>query len=199
VARRADRVVGPSAYLKGLVSGWGTPPEHIEIVHNSLRQEPTALSRAEARERLGYRSQVVLLSAGRLVPWKGFDPLIRLIPDLISHHPSLGLVIVGSGPCRAELEQLTRELSLNEAVTFTGPLAPETMAHHLRASDALVLLSSYEGFSHLLLEAMTAGLPVLAADVGGNRELIDNGKNGILVPLGERLAIKESLLELVRS
>jgi glycosyltransferase involved in cell wall biosynthesis len=88
-------------------------------------------------------------------------------------------------------------LGLNEKVTFTGPLDSEAMALHLAASDLLVLLSGYEGFSHLLLEAMKTRLPVVASDVGGNRELIENGKSGILVPADEPRRIKESLLEVI--
>jgi glycosyltransferase involved in cell wall biosynthesis len=197
VARNAERVLVPCHYLKTLVSGWGVTPARIDVVYNSLpKTAGPAPPREEARRQLSLRSETVLISAGRMVPWKGFDTLIRLMPDLLAQHPSLRLLIVGAGPCENELKCLARELNLGDAVTFTGQLDTESMALHLRASDLMVLLSSYEGFSHLLLEAMSAGLPVLASDVGGNHELIENGETGILAPVSDPDRIKESLMKL---
>lgn len=200
VAKNADRVLVPSQYLKSLVVGWGVPAERIDVVHNSLPETETAPpSRDEARRRLSFGEETVLLSAGRLVPWKGFDRLIRLMPALLTASSSTRLVIVGSGPCEKRLKELASELNLGPAVTFAGPLDANAMQLHLRASDALVLASSYEGFSHLLFEALRAGVPVVATDVGGNRELIEDGKSGILVPFHESERLTEALIELGRN
>jgi glycosyltransferase involved in cell wall biosynthesis len=92
---------------------------------------------------------------------------------------------------------LIDELHLDDRVTLTGPLGPHSMSRYLSAADAMILASSYEGFSHLLLEASRAGLPVVASEVGGNPELIEDGKNGLLIPLDDTSRWKETVRELL--
>ena len=199
VARSAKRVIVPSGYLKDLVTGWGVPAERIDIVHNSLPDigdiGNTGPAREAARRELSFGEDTVLIAAGRLVPWKRFDQLIRLIPEIRSRVPSVKLLIIGSGPDGRMLKDLVSELNLTDVVSFPGPLDARGMRLRLAASDALVLASTYEGFSHLLLEAMRSELPIVATDAGGNHEVIENGRSGILVPLGQSRRLTEALVE----
>jgi hypothetical protein len=99
------------------------------------------------------------------------------------------LKVAGDGPLRAELESLTQELGLSERVMFLG--YQNDMVAFLKEIDIFVLSSHYEGFGLVLVEAMAAGLPVVATDVGGVREVLVDGKTGIVVPSGseEELAM----------
>ena len=202
VARSAERIIVPSEFLKSLVVGWGVRDDRIDVVYNSLPDDEIGTTRETARQELSFGPfdrDTVLVSAGRLVPWKRFDHLIRLMPAIRSVVSSARLLIIGTGPCEKELKELVSGLKLDEAVTLVGRLDADRMKLHLMASDILVLASSYEGFSHLLLESMRAGLPVVATDVGGNRELIQNGSNGILVPIENPDRLISVLIELCKS
>jgi glycosyltransferase involved in cell wall biosynthesis len=194
VARSARSVIAPSQYLREIVQGWGVPEERIAVVHNSLPEAPLETTGRDARRSLGVDGDPLLLAAGRLVPWKRFDLPIRFLSDVKKKCPGARLLLVGSGPLREELESLARELSVRDAVHFVGPLDHPSMMLHLVASDLLLLPSTYEGFSHLLLEAMRAGTPVLATDAGGNAEVV--GDAGRLVPAASPEAFGTALVEI---
>jgi glycosyltransferase involved in cell wall biosynthesis len=121
-----------------------------------------------------------LVLVGRLVRFKGhrfaLDALSRLAPK----HPTLKLVIVGSGPIEGEIREQVRSLGLEERVVFTGnkPNARE----YMRASDIVLVPSLSEGFGLVFLEAFDAGTPVVAFDVPAGREILEHGRSGILVP-----------------
>jgi len=190
VARRAQHVIVPSGYLKEIVLGWGVASERVSVVHNSLPEWEPQKTRVEARQELALDGDPLLLMAGRLVRWKRFDLPIRFLAEL----PSAHLVIAGSGPLEEQLKTLARDLGLQGRITFTGSLHHSAMMLHLRASDLFLLPSTYEGFSHLLLEAMRMGTPVLASDAGGNAEVV--GDAGRLVSAGSPSAFRAALLEL---
>lgn len=200
VARAAGHVIVPCNYLRGLVAPWGVQPQGLTTIYNSLPEGPIPVeSRKEARSRLGIGGDPVLLAAGRFVPWKRFDLLIRLMPEVLRQSPGACLVLVGSGPLDGELRRTARDLGVERPVTFVGPLDTGAMALHLAASDLFLLPSTYEGLSHLLLEAMRAGVPVVATDAGGNAEVVTDGQGGRIVPAGETDSFKEAALELCSS
>ena len=182
VARRAGAVITPSHYLKNLVIGWGVPSERVHVIENGARPKPeTRLTREDARARLELDGDPILISAGRLVPWKGYEHIIDSMPAILRDHPRARLLIVGSGPCETALRERVQKLELDDAVQLLGARAPTELAMHLRASDVFVLVSTYEGFSHLLLEAMQSELPVVASRCGGNPELVGDADSGLLV------------------
>jgi glycosyltransferase involved in cell wall biosynthesis len=178
--RKAARVIVPSEYLAGLVAGWGVPRDKIEVIYNGVDLPAVSESREELRRSLGI-SGTVILSAGRLVPWKGFRMLIKLMPQLAQVNQSFRLVIVGDGPDMANLKAVARTLGQERKVMFAGRVNSRTMAQYLAASDMFVLNTGYEGFSHQVLEAMQAGLPVVTTQAGGNKEIIVQGENGLMV------------------
>lgn len=194
VAKRAARIVTPSHFLEGIVAGWGVAPEKIDVVYNAVRF-PKGLpsARDDARKVLGLEGDPILITAGRMVPWKGFETIVDAMPDILAKHPAARLLIVGQGPGEKDLRRRIEASKLGGAVQLTGTLDKNAMALHLRASDIFVLASTYEGFSHLLLEAMLAGVPVVASRVGGNPELIEDGENGLLAT-PERAAMAEAVM-----
>jgi glycosyltransferase involved in cell wall biosynthesis len=118
----------------------------------------------------------------RLTGWKGVDGLIRTLPEL---GPDVGLVVVGDGPLYGELTALASHLGVSDRVRFLGTVPRERVASLLRACDLFVLNSSYEGLPHVILEAASAGLPVIATDAGGTREVVHDLANAQLVPVGD--------------
>jgi len=190
VARRARHVIVPSEFLRETVLGWGVARERVSVIYNSLPELPLVKTRDQARRELGLGGDPLLLAAGRLVSWKRFDLPIRFLADV----PAAHLIIAGAGPQEESLKTLARDLGVEGRITFTGSLPHEAMMLHLRASDLFLLPSTYEGFSHLLLEAMRMGTAVLASDAGGNAEVV--GDAGRLVSAGSASSFRDALLEL---
>ena len=201
VVRSAARVVVPSQFLARVVEGWGFPRAHIEIVRNSVRDESfPVVSMEVARRRLGlHDARTTVLSIGRLVPWKGFDALIRLAAEMSEDFPDLRWIIVGGGPCEQELKALAGSLGVDDRVTFTGAIARDKVGLYLAAIDLFVLWTGYEGLSHVLIEAMRTGVPVVASDAGGNSELVEDGVSGRLVPWGNTEKLREVVEELCKN
>lgn len=176
-ASRADAVIVPSRYLAGVVRKWGVPEERIRVVYNGV-ERPEIAERFEKRP---FR----IVSAGRLVPWKGFDTLIRALPAVRARHPEATLMIIGDGPDEARLKRLAEAEGVADKVNFVGRLSREEVARAIAASGAFALVSSYEGLSHLLVEALTLGTPILTSNAGGNPEVIEDGKSGLVVPVAD--------------
>lgn len=131
----------------------------------------------------------------RLDPGKNLDQLILDIGAIADS--SLKLLIAGDGPERERLEDLIRKNGLLHRVFLLGNR--DDVPAILNCLDLFVLPSLSEGLSNVILEAMASGLPVVAYDVGGNRELVQNGKGGFLVPLKDRRALIEAVLKILRN
>lgn len=197
VARRAENIIVPSGYLKTIVSRWGVDEERVKIIYNSFEMPSFPISKEESRKKLGL-SGTVFISAGRLVPWKGFPELIDCMPEIIKEIPDAKLVIVGNGPDMSRLVSLASRNELQEKIIFTGKLSRQNLLTHIVAGDVFLLNTGYEGFSHTLLEAMALGIPVITTRVCGNPEIIDHMKDGLLVEYNNKEEIKKSLLLLSR-
>jgi len=177
VAGKADNVIVPSEYLKSLVAGWGINPEKIKVIYNGVDFKPADLSKEEARTKLGIHGNIIL-SVGRLVPWKGFRMLIKAMPKLIELNQFFRLVIVGDGLERKNLEAMAKNIGLDKKINIAGKKSSQELALYMAAADVFILNSSYEGFSHQILEAMKAGVPVIVSAIRGNREIVRQGENG---------------------
>lgn len=195
VAKKAARIIVPSRYLKNIVLRWGVNDDKIKIVYNSFEAPKSFVSKEEARKNLNL-SGAVLVSAGRLVPWKGFGALIEIMPDLAKEIRDLRLCIIGSGPESQNLKSQISNLKIDESVFLIGQVSHEKALNYLAAGDVFLLNTGYEGFSHLLLEAMAVGIPIITTSVGGNVELIESGKNGLLAEYNNKNEIKKAILEL---
>jgi glycosyltransferase involved in cell wall biosynthesis len=196
VASRARRVIVPSRYLKSILSKWGVPAERIAVVYNAFEAPEMPSESSEAIRKKEFIEGKLIVSVGRLVPWKGFDTLIRLTARMQREFPDVGLLIIGDGPDRARLERIVKEERLERAVRFAGKLPQQEMLRRLKAADVFVLNTSYEGFSHQLLEVMALGIPIITTSVGGNPELITDGVNGILVPYDDKEGLRDALSRL---
>ena len=134
-----------------------------------------------------------MLSAGRLVPWKGFQGLIDVVAKLRDTYPNISLLIAGDGPQKAVLHQYIAEHDLSETVRLLGSLPRAVLGEYVLAADVFVLNTEYEGLSHQLLEVMALDTPVVTTDVGGNPELIEDGRSGYLVAYNDTEALCEKI------
>jgi glycosyltransferase involved in cell wall biosynthesis len=188
--RKAATVITPSRYLARWVGGWGVPEGNIAVIYNT----PESRDGVRPAE-VPLQTPVKLVTVGRLVAWKRVGEVIEAIKPL----DQMGLVIIGDGPERRYLEDLARSLDLADRVYFAGQKSKEETLSLMAACDLFVLNSTYEGFPHVVLEAMSAGLPVVATAVGGTPEVVRDGENGLLIgPTGSG-ALPDALAELVSS
>jgi len=138
---------------------------------------------------------VVIGTVGRLVPVKDQLTLVKAFASLIDrapeHRQRLRLALVGEGPQRGDIQEAVTGLGLDELVWIAGQR--RRVDQVLKMFDIFVLPSLNEGISNTILEAMATGLPVIATDVGGNPELVDNGETGFLVPAGDAEAMARAI------
>lgn len=180
IARRADSIIVPSEYLQRVVSTWGVEGSRIRVVYSAFIPESVPESKEELAALMDV-PEVAIVSVARLVRWKGMRTLISLLPDLSKEFSGIGLIIVGDGPERAALESLAQDTGVMDRVRFLGDIPHDTTLKYLKAADIFVLNTGYEGLSYTILEAMAQGVPVVTTDVGGNPELIEGGREGLLV------------------
>jgi glycosyltransferase involved in cell wall biosynthesis len=180
VAKRADRIIVPSKYLGGIIEAWGVSKAKIVVVHNTFDAPSLSDARASLKRELGLQEHV-LVSAGRLVKWKGFGGLLNVMPAIIKAFVDARLYIIGEGPERAALEEKIKALHLQDRITLLGALPQEHLFRYIKAADVFVLNTGYEGLSHQLLEAMALGTPIVTTSIPGNAEMIEHKTTGILV------------------
>jgi glycosyltransferase involved in cell wall biosynthesis len=181
---RLDRLVVPSrGAADSLARVAALDRERINVIPSSVDVPLLAMRAAEPLPEWAVPvfEKPTLLAVGRLVPSKGFDVLLhahaRVRRDGIDHH----LAIVGEGPMRDELEHLAVRLGVRGSVYLPG-FSPNPWPL-MKAADALILPSWFEGLSLVLLEALAVGTPVVATDCpGGPSDLLDHGRYGWLVP-----------------
>jgi glycosyltransferase involved in cell wall biosynthesis len=135
-----------------------------------------------------------LLFVGRFAEVKDLKTLIRAVGQALPSSPEIQLWLVGDGPTRPELEDLTAKLHLSNHVTFWGQL-PD-VARFLSAADLFVMTSVSEGLPMSLLQAMSLGLPALVTDVGGMAEVVRLSQCGVLAPVGDIAAIATAIVQL---
>ncbi|MCP6718279.1 MAG: glycosyltransferase family 4 protein [Patescibacteria group bacterium] len=196
VAKNADTIITPSQYLKNIVKGWGVPEQNIQAIYNALEQlfEPH-ISKEEIKKKIGIKGDIIL-SIGRLTPWKGFSALIDIFPELLKENPDFKLIIVGEGEEKKKLELRVEKLRLKDNVKLVGKISHQDIPLYFRAADIFVLNSGYEGLPHVVLEAMQFGVPVVISNKGGNPELIKDSFNGFLIEYNNEEQIKNTLLKL---
>lgn len=128
---------------------------------------------------------------------KGQDILLRAMASVLLAAPDTRLLMAGDGTSRAALEDLSRELALEDAVTFLGHVQRARLPFLMARSDIMVLPSRWEGLPVSIIEAMAFGKPVVASAAGGNPELVEDGVSGRIVPIGDVDSLAAALIDLV--
>lgn len=158
---------------------------------------PNAVSRPIADQiRYLYSSTVKnIVSVGRLCPFKGFDTLIQAFNQLLKLHSDLTLTIYGEGKERLNLERFVNSLGLQDKILLPGAI--QNIQEALVNADLFIFPSRYEGFPNALCEAMAVGLPVIASDCSGNIDIVRDGIDGRLFPVGDIQTLTQITLELL--
>ena len=197
--RWADVIIVLDEVMRAEALSAGFNPKRIRLMMNGIdAQDFTVLvSPTDAQLALGLSEKIVVLSMGRLTVQKSLPVLLQSFASAFLVCPELHLLILGDGPERNALEEMVLSLKISDHVTFTGNVAD--VRPYLNAAHIFVLPSISEGISNSLLEAMSAGLPCLATPVGGNLEVLDHGRCGMLLPVGDVTAWSEALIKLGQS
>lgn len=195
---RCDLVVSPTRSLVDelLAQGLRRP---FEIMPNAV---DTALFRpardvAAVKARLGLPDRVVV-HMGRLSYEKSVDQTLRAFKLVVEKGEDATLVIMGDGPGKKDLESLAQTLGLESRIRFTGFLYGEKLIEHLQAADVFVTASKSENMPLAILEAMSAGLPIVAIRSLGLAEIVEDGKNGYLLAPDDIFGIAEKTQNLLR-
>lgn len=196
VVKKARRIIVPSEYLKSVVMKWGVDENKIQVIYSALYPLVVTTSREVLRNELSY-TQPTIVSAARLVPWKGFGVLIEVVARLKEKYPNISLVIVGDGEELGRLQDQVAKLRLTDCVRFMGNLSKEALGASIKAADVFVLNTAYEGLSHQLIEVMDIGTPIVTTRAGGNSELITNGLNGYLVEFNNIDELSEAIVRIL--
>lgn len=198
VADGAHAIVTPSSYLKGIISNWGVKADKIRVIYNGFHSQDFKWTKINLRKKYNLHG-TILISVGRLVPWKGFSALIDVLVLVKKEIPDATLFIAGDGPLRDELARYVSSKGLDDSVVFLGRLDQHVLFEYIKASDIFVLNTQYEGFSHQILETMSLGTPIITTRVGGNSEIIENDHTGVLVSYNDVEALKEQVFRLLRN
>ena len=161
----------------------------FQVLHEAI---PAELSQ------LGLRpNDPVVITVGRLEPQKGIGDLLDAAAIVLKEHPTCQFLIVGDGPDRPSLQAQAKSLGIEASIIFAG--FRSDVPALLKASSLFVLASLWEGMPNALLEAMAAGLPVVATAVEGSREILESGRNGVLVEPGNPVDLAQAVVRLLNS
>jgi L-malate glycosyltransferase len=194
--RLVHRVLGNSRAVAELLrNGDGVAERRILWVPNFVEERafevPGGSALSSFRNELGIPPNAEIVGCiARLVDVKDHATLLRAVGLLAARRPKLHVVLIGDGPCRLALESLARELGISARTHFAGMRPNLPNLHHFFDVSALASLS--EGFPNSLVEAMAAGRPVVATDVGGNPDAV-RPSTGVLVPPGDPSAFARAL------
>jgi len=137
----------------------------------------------------------VIIAVGRLVPIKDYPTLLKAFKQVLKNQPAR-LVILGSGPEKEKLEWLSSQMGLSESIAFMG--FQKNPYKYIKKASVFVLSSLQEGFGNVIIEAMACGAPVVSTDCPvGPGEIIENMKNGILVPVGDEKSMADAILKVL--
>jgi len=187
LARRTERIVANSSGVRDFYVQHGIPADKFVVIPNGVPPFAPAESRAreELLAELGLPPDARLIGAiNRLWPQKRIKDLIWAADLLKCIRDDTHLLIIGDGPQRWRLERYCDQVEIADRVHLLGQRddVPRLLPHF----DCLWLASAYEGQSNAVMEAMSAGVPVIATDIPGNRDLVVDGQTGYLVPVGDR-------------
>jgi glycosyltransferase involved in cell wall biosynthesis len=198
--RHFKRVMAVSAQMEQDLVAAGLDPARVQFITNAVATPSGAglqAARREIRARLGIpETGFVFGFVGRLSEEKGLQHLLRAFQTLSGADGHAHVVLVGDGPEQPALEQTAREMGLTDRITFAG--FQSDTSRWYAAMDAFVLPSLTEGTPLALLEAMAHGVPVVATAVGGVPAIVEDQKNGLLVPPADPAALSEAMRAVAR-
>lgn len=196
VFRRADRIQAISNFLADWARSEGaTCP--IDVVPNGV--DLTKFQISNSKSQINSNPQITIITTSRLVPKNGIDILIRAVAELKPQIPNIKyqIQILGSGPEEKKLKRLASELKINDRIEFLGNVNPDEVPKYLSQADIFVRPSRSEGLGSSFLEAMAAGLPIVATKVGGIPEFLKDYETGLFVKMDDPADVAEKISKLL--
>ncbi|MCL6730151.1 glycosyltransferase [Sphingomonas hankyongi] len=189
------RIAVSTAAVHDLAKLSGMPEKSFTVVHNPILSAPATPAEKKRAEQLWPEGKKRILSVGSFVPVKNHALLIDALANV---HSACGasLMILGEGDCRQALQEMVRARGIADRVAMPGFAINPTA--YFENADLFVLSSNHEAYSLVLVEAMAAGLPVVSTDCGGPREILDHGRFGRLVPVGDAPALAQAIADTLR-
>jgi len=205
ILQNADGVFSNSKFLMNEIHQNGVEPRNIEVVYPCANIIPdvSEISNIELKNKYELNNKKILLTAGRLVPRKGHNIVLRALPKILKKHGDAHYVIAGDGPQKQELEKITKALNIQNNVTFTGAIEDDIMHGLLDICDIFVMTpyktshNDIEGFGIVYLEASHFGKPIVATDTGGVSEAVEDNVSGILVEPKNHTAVADAIIDLL--
>jgi glycosyltransferase involved in cell wall biosynthesis len=171
---------------------------NIELIPNGINTDEWIKRISKVRESLGIGdNEIVITFVGRLIYGKGVQDLISVFPDIQNSYKNIKLLIVGDGTYRSKLELKVFELGCHNSIFFLGQRDKNEVIDILSISDIFVNPSYSEGLPSSVMEAASIGLPIIATDVGGTKEIIINSKTGILIEPEDKNNLEIKMCELI--
>ena len=181
---RSVSIITPSESIQAMLAEQHPEiADRFRVVPSPINLDVFARNRLHPhpiRRRYGLSGKFLFIVVGRLSPEKQFPVLLEAFQAVVAARTRVHLLIVGDGPAKNDLEKLSRRLGLTQSVTFTGLVDFKEVPHHLAAADAFAFSSTSETQGLVLAEGMAAGLPVVAVDAPGNRDVVQHEVNGLL-------------------
>ncbi len=190
--KSADKIIVPSNYLKNIVTGWSIDSKKINVIYNSVM---LPLMQKEEIKVLEPFEGKTIITICRLTIWKGVKELISTVATL----QNVRLIIVGDGPEREVLKKHAEDLFLSERIVFVGQVSKKMVCEYLKYADCFVLNSTYEGLPHVILEAMIARIPVVATNVGGTNEVVENNETGLLIDAEDENQLRNGIKKVLEN
>jgi glycosyltransferase involved in cell wall biosynthesis len=169
-----------------LVNDYGLV-DRFTVIPTGIDVEPYKKADGSAlRSQWNWGDDKIIISAGRLAEEKNWPILLRAFALVQKTQPNIRLVLLGDGPQADALRQLAGELEISERVTFAGKVPFPEIPNYLKAADLFAFASVTETQGLVTLEAMAAGLPVVAVDASGTKDILEDGKQGFLTQNDEQ-------------
>jgi PEP-CTERM/exosortase A-associated glycosyltransferase len=205
--RRVDAVTTICEGLRGDIVARGIPHQKVTVIPNAVNIDDFNLGEMPelqlARD-LGLAGKTVLGFIGSFYAYEGLNILLQALPAMLKENPDIRVLLVGGGPQERELKALAMQLGVQDKVLFTGRVPHDEVQRYYNLIDVLVYPRLQMRLTDLVtplkpLEAMAQGRLIVASDVGGHLELIEDGKTGVLFEAGNPLALAEKLLALLKA
>lgn len=182
------------AAQKDLCSVFGVPAERCSVFYNSL-SDPAGPEQAQLNSS---SENYQIVCVGRFDPVKGQDVLIRALPAIKAEFPNLKVNFAGDGAQKESCQQLAQSLGVEDLCVFWGNASHAEVLNLIKASDISVIPSRSDNCPMTLIESLACGKPVIASNVGGIPELIDDGVEGFLAPPDDHEALAEKIMRLLK-
>ncbi|MFH1522952.1 MAG: glycosyltransferase [Patescibacteria group bacterium] len=180
----ADKIIAVSKFIGDIAETIGASKDKVKVIYNSMDfMKNTEVSDREVikiKNKYGQNSKIIITSC-RLTSWKGVDGIIKIMPELVKNIGKVNFLVLGDGPELDNLKALSSKLDLRNNVYFLGRLPEEETYKYFKAADLYILNTNYEAMSHALLNVMRYETPIITTNIGGNPEVIENNKEGILI------------------